>query len=320
MRRLSVRFIWRGFVCCGLVWYVLMSSAAAQVVPARYLLTGTLKGERVQLELILSPTEVSGTLLGTPPRTLKGKRTKNKLSLTGAGVNLEGTLPSFRTKNQAFSGTLTGGTPFSLALAASYTVRRVTQGPFLETHSETPFWLVAPWRQLNGRLRQFVNAPVSSFVRDAQQLAAAGELTYPYTYESTVNLTLLTHDTLSLLETSFYDTGGAHPNTACRSLNFYGTGKAVKRLGLGDLFRESAAYQPVLLQEVTKKLRARRAAWILDGSVKLKMRDLGVFNLTERGLMVTFAPYAVGPYAQGKFAVTVPYKELETLLKPGLLP
>ena len=298
----------------------MLSCALAQVVPARYLLSGTLEGERVQLELSLSPTQTTGTLLGTPARTLKGRRTQNKLRLKGAGLSLTGELPGFRTENQAFSGTLTDGTPFKLTLAASYTVRHVTQGPFLETRSETPFWLISPWRRLNRELERFVKNPVTSFVQDAQRLAAAGELAYPYTYESTVKPTLLTGNILSLLETSFYDTGGAHPNTAYRSLTFYWTGEEVRRLELNDLFREGAAYQKVLLKEVTRKLRARRAAWILDGSVELKTRDLGVFNLTHRGLEFTFAPYAVGPYAQGKFAVTVPYQQLHGLLKPGLRP
>ena len=202
-----------------------LSCAPAQVVPARYLLSGTLEGKPVQLELTLSPTKTTGTLLGTPARTLKGKRTQNEIRLTGAGLSLTGQLPGFRTKDQTFSGTLAGGTPFSLTLAASYTVRHVTQGPFLETRSETPFWLISPWRRLNGQLERFVQNPVTSFIHDAQQLAAAGELTYPYTYESAVKPTLLTSDTLSLRETVFYYTGGAHPNTAYRSLTFYRTGQ-----------------------------------------------------------------------------------------------
>ncbi len=298
----------------------ILGFAAAQVVPARYLLSGTLAGEQVQLELYLSPTEVTGTLLGTPPRTLKGEQTQTgEIQLEGAGVNLIGRLPEPFTERRTFSGKLADGDPFSLALAASYTLRRTTQGPSLATRTETPFWLVAPWGQLNGRLGEFVNAPVVSFVRDAQQVAVNGDLFYPYSYESVLEPTLLTQDTLSLLETSFYYTGGAHPNTSYRSLTFYRTGEGKPvRLGLKDLFLEGAAYRPVLLREITRKLRAHRAAWILDSTVKLTGRDLGVFNLTGRGLTFTFAPYAVGPYAQGKFAVTVPYEKLRGLLKPGL--
>lgn len=309
-----------------IVWGVsaVLGYAAAQTAPARYLLTGTLGGEQVQLELALSLDEVTGTLLGTPPRSLQGQRTRAGIHLKGAGLNLTGRLPEpfldRRDKAQTFSGTLADGDPFSLKLAASYTVRRTEQGPFLEVRTETPFWLVAPWRRLNGRLEGYTAAPTTAFIRDAQRLASRGELAYPYTYESVLEPTFWSSDTLSLLETSFYYTGGAHPNTGYRSLTFHRTGKEVVQLGLKDLFLPDAAYLPALLAEVNRKLCTRHAAWIEDGSVKLKERDLGVFNLRERGLEVTFAPYAVGPYAQGKFAVTVPYTKLQGLLKPSLLP
>ena len=305
----------------GLMLSMTLGSAAAQVLPARYLLTGTLAGEPVQLELTLSPARVTGKLLGTPPRILQGEQTQTgNIRLKGAGVSFSGRLPEPFSKSRTFSGKLANGSPFELNLAASYTLRHTEQGPFLQTRSETPFWFVAPWGQLNGRLGEFVNAPVISFIRDAQQVAVKSDFFYPYSYESTLEPTLLTNDTLSLLETVFYYTGGAHPNTVYRSLTFHRTGKEVTRLGLKDLFLPDAAYLPVLLAEVNRKLLARHAAWIEDGTVKLTERDLGVFNLTGRGLEFTFDPYAVGPYAQGKFAVTVPYEQLTGLLKPGLLP
>lgn len=318
-------FGWLTRTILGLILMALstvLSSAAARVAPARYLLTGQLAGEQVQLELTLSPTEVTGKLLGTSPQTLIGQQTQNgEIRLEGAGLNFTGRLPERFSEDRTFSGTLRNGTPFNLTLAASYTVRRTTQGPFLETRTETPFWLVAPWERLNGRLGEFVNAPVASFVRDAQQVAVNSDFFYPYSYESVLEPTLLTDDTLSLLETTFYYTGGAHPNTSYRSLNFYRTGEEKPvRLGLKDLFLEGAAYRAFLLREINRKLRARRAAWILDGTVKLTEKDLGVFILTGRGLEFTFTPYAVGPYAQGKFAVTLPYEKLRGLLKPGLLP
>ncbi len=111
--------------------------------------------------------------------------------------------------------------------------------------TETPFWLVAPWDRLNGQLARFVNTPVASFIRDAQQVAVNSDFFDPYSYESVLEPTFLTDDTLSLLETTSYYTGGAHPNTVYRSLNFYRSGKRVARLGLKDLFLESAAYYTV---------------------------------------------------------------------------
>lgn len=163
-----------------------------------------------------------------------------------------------------------------------------------------------------------MRAPAARFTQDAQELAARGELDYPYTYEGRLTLTRLTPSVLCLLETRYIYTGGAHPNTDYRSLTFRRVGEHAVRVTLPNLFRDGAPYRRVLLSEVTRKLRARRAAWIVDGSVTLKERDLGVFTLTTRGLEFVFAPYAVGPYAQG--AVTVPYDALTKLLKPAFLP
>ncbi|CAA9579037.1 MAG: Bll3052 protein [uncultured Truepera sp.] len=243
------------------------------------------------------------------------------MRLRGAGLDLRGHLPeAFGRKTQAFSGTLADGQPFSLAIVASYLTRSVIQGPFLEVSSETPFFLTAPWRRINTRLEGFVRAPAAYFTQDAQELAARGELDDPYTYEGSVTPTRLTRSVLSLLETRYVYTGGAHPNTDYRSLTFRRVGERTVRVTLRNLFRDGTPYRRVLLSEVNCKLRARRAAWIVDGSVTLKERDLNVFTLTSRGLEFVFAPYAVGPYAQGVFFVTVSYDALKNLLKPAFLP
>ncbi len=204
-----------------------------------------------------------------------------------------------------------------MAVVASYLAQQVTQGPF-EISSETPFFLAAPWRRVNTRLEGFVRAPAARFTQDAQELAARGELDYPYTYEGRLTPTRLTRSVLSLLEARYTYTGGAHPNTDYRSLIFRSVGECAARVTLPSLFRDGAPYRRVLLSEVTRRLRARRAAWLADGTVTLKERDLGVFTLSTRGLEVVFAPYAVGPYAQGTFFVTVPYDALTKLPKPAL--
>ena len=294
-------FRWFTGLALGLTFSTVLGSAAAQVVPARYLLTGKLAGEPVQLELTLSPTEVTGTVLGTPPRTLSGEQTRaGDIHLQGAGLNLTGRLPERFSENRAFSGTLDNGTLFKLTLAASYTVRRTEQGPFLQTRTETPFWLVAPWGRLNGRLERFVNAPVAAFIRDAQQVAVNSDFFDPYSYESSLKPTFLTENVLSLLETTSYYTGGAHPNTVYRSLTFYRTGNEVSRLELGDLFVAGAAYRPVLLREVNRKLRARRAAWIRDRHRKLDRKRFRRVCTDGKGARVHLRPLRRRPLRAGK--------------------
>ncbi len=98
-------FRWLTGLTLGLALNTLLGSAAAQVAPARYLLTGKLAGEPVQLELTLSPTRVTGKLLGTPPRNLSGKQTQaGDVHLQGAGLNLTGRLPERFSKPGHFPG------------------------------------------------------------------------------------------------------------------------------------------------------------------------------------------------------------------------
>lgn len=167
------------------VLVVLVESAtSAQLSPARYLLMGALENEQVQLELTLSETHASGRFISAPTQRqvqrLRGRVAQDgEVRLRGAGLDLRGHLPeAFAEDTQAFSGTLADGQPFSLTIVASYLARRVTQGPFLEVSSETPFSLAAPWRRVNMRPEGFVRAPAARFTQDAQELVARGELDY----------------------------------------------------------------------------------------------------------------------------------------------
>lgn len=302
-----------------------------------YLLSGALAGQAVQLELSLEPSgHAAATFVGTRPPLAGDVAPSGEIRLRGGGLSLRGQLPQQYDDppEQAFTGTLGSGQAFSLEIIASYLTQRTSLGPFLDVGSETPVFTAAPWRQLNGRLERFVRTPAVNFSRKGRALAAKGQLDYFYSYENRVETTRLTPQLLSLREAQFFYTGGAHPNTTYRSLTFVREGQRegarVLRVTLPDMFRDGADYEPVLLSEVTRKLRAREAAWIVDDStvnnstvddsVRLTARDLGVFNLTERGIAFTFAPYAVGAYAQGTFEVTVPFGRLRELLEPAFLP
>ena len=321
------------FICSTMVLATLWGpTALAQGVPARYLLAGSLRGEAVQLELTLpaSPTDessehISGRRLSTPPEPLTGTVAENgDVRVQSAGL---GTLTlrehlSDPAAQPAFTGTTGSGDAFSLELIASYTTQRLTQGPFLEASWSVPYFLAPPWRRVNRPLQNAVRVPAATFIGEAQGLLEEGALGFPYAFESELEIVRLTPNVLSLLERRYTYTGGAHPNTGYRSLTYQSQNieGEVRRIGLNDLFRDGAAYRRILLDEVTLKLRARRAAWIEDSSVTLTARDLGVFTLTGRGLEFVFAPYAVGPYAQGAFFVTVPYEQLQGLLKPAFTP
>lgn len=308
-----------------LIGMLMLGTALAQTVtPARYLLEGAGTGagtrDAWQLELALDAEGGAQALILAPPARLEGGATPTgNLHLRGRGFALQGRPPEpfAEPAGAPFALTTPDGEVVNLRITASYAAQRLVQGPFIAVGSEAPFFLGAPWRELNAQLTGFVHAPAAAAARDAQALAATGDLTYPYTYEGLLTPTLVRPDLLSLLETRSSYAGGAHPNTTYRSLNFWRRGSEVRRLELAALFREGVSYRQVLLAEVTRTLRARGAAWIVDGSVRLRERDLSVFTLSARGLTFAFAPYAVGPYAQGAFFVTVPYARVRGLLEPA---
>lgn len=206
-------------------------TALAQVVPARYLLAGSLRGEAVQLELTLpaSPTDesserVSGSLLDTPPEPLTGSVAENgDIRLQGAGLGtltLHEHLSDPATAQPAFTGTTGSGDAFGLELVASYTAQRLTQGPFLEASWSVPYFLALPWQQVNRALQNAVRRPAATFISEAQGLLEEGKLRFPYAFDSQLEVSRLTPDVLSLLERRYTYTGGAHPNTGYRSLTF----------------------------------------------------------------------------------------------------
>lgn len=301
--------------------------ALAASLPERYVLAGTLRGEKVQLELTLEVTaditlsasgKASAHFIGDD-RKLEGRIQEGRIRLSGAGLKLTGSLPEqYDEGPQAFAGTLASGETFTLPIVASYLEQRTAQGPFMDVASETPVFTRAPWKGINGSLGRFVQTPATTFLREAQRQSSAGNLNYFSTYENRLETLYLTPTLLSVLESQFFYTGGAHPNTTYRSQTYYASGGSVKRLTLQDIF--GGKVPDVLLNDVTERLKRQKASMILDGTVRLKLRDLSVFNLTQKGLSFTFAPYAVATYAEGAFTVTIPYEQLEGDLNASFLP
>lgn len=314
-RRVALIVLWLGtWALFGVGW---AAAPRLQLPDARYLLSGA-SGEGT-FDLRLEGEVASfGPLDAVETRV--GRVEEGVLTLPLPEGVLELTLPGIWMDpgTRAFSGTL-DGEAVTFQPAAEYAFEAVRQGAFIGVSASYPVF-AAPWRRVNERLRAFVRTPVTRALDEGRALSRAGQLSYPWTHEETLSATLYSAEVLSLRGTQFTYTGGAHPNTFYRALTFERTPEGVRERALRDLFREGAPYAGVLLGEVTRQLRARGAAWIQDGSIRLTEADLAVFNLTGRGLEFAFAPYAVGPYAQGAFFVTVPYGLLEDLLHPHFLP
>ena len=124
---------------------------------------------------------------------------------------------------------------------------------------------------------------------------------------------------VSLLFTDWSYTGGRPRQHDLPQLPL---GARPRRVARGDPERPPPPRRPRqrLSDALLARLREADADWVTGGSVvQLSEERLGAFTLAPTGLTVHFAPYEVGPYAQGSFAVEIPADGLDGILRPEIL-
>jgi hypothetical protein len=122
---------------------------------------------------------------------------------------------------------------------------------------------------------------------------------------------------------SSYSAGAAHPNSYTEVVNF--DLKNGKLLKLADLFLPGSKYVQTLatycIQALKKQAKEQGADamldddWIQKGAAP-ELTNYDNWNITNKGLGITFDPYQVGPYAAGPQHVLVPYSALKEIIKP----
>jgi hypothetical protein len=126
---------------------------------------------------------------------------------------------------------------------------------------------------------------------------------------------------VSFLEGTF--SGGAHPNYNYFTITYdLKNGREIK---LSELFKPGAKYLQAVSAYATKDLQSRKmpdsdenmglAQDIFADGAKPTAENYRNWNMTKKGLMFTFDPYQVGPYAAGSQTVIVPYAQLKEIAK-----
>jgi hypothetical protein len=127
-------------------------------------------------------------------------------------------------------------------------------------------------------------------------------------------------EVLSLEETVFWYTGGAHPNNSARLASFDPV--SGRRLVLEDLL--TPGYGPRLNAIAEHRFRAIREIpegqsladagfWFEDGVFSLNDN----FAVADSGLAFHFDPYEIAPYALGPTDLVLEREELGELIRPG---
>jgi hypothetical protein len=118
-----------------------------------------------------------------------------------------------------------------------------------------------------------------------------------------------------------YERGAAHGNQLTEVLNY--DVKSGKKLALADLFKDKSKYLSVIaaycqkdLKERAKKPDAMVQEDLIESGAGPKADNYRAWNLTRKGLWITFDPYQVAAYAAGPQYILVPYSVLKDIIKP----
>ena len=296
----------------------------------RFYYFGSLGERPVQMDLSLETASASGhyyyDAVGVP-LDLEGTVTSEGVvrlseytqAVTTLGRQLTGTFEGVLestsgTFGQTFSGewhSPDGDTaPFNLTRVAEYAEVNFKQGS-IEAKASYPVFS-GSFATSETRLQSNLTDSLFDFVREGQEVWLSGELFNGWTLEREQNITYASAGLVSIAETLSAYTGGAHPNTGLAAYTLYADGERVRSLSLKDFFLPEVDYLALLSPYVVNALLEQGAQWLVDGSVDGFTKDeLSVVTVSPTGLTFGFEPYAVGPYAQGTFFVTVPFERSE---------
>ena len=119
--------------------------------------------------------------------------------------------------------------------------------------------------------------------------------------------------------------GGAHPNHGTFTLTY--DLKAGRELKLADLFRPGAKYLTAIASYAMKDLKARKdpdsgenrglAQDIFEDGAKPTAQNYSNWNVTKKGLLITFPQYQVASYADGPQTIIIPLSKLKDIALPN---
>ena len=201
------------------------------------------------------------------------------------------------------------------AVAIGVRSRTTLDDGSLEVSASGPFFLVAPWSEL--QVAPDPNDLAESVLSGLEQRADGGEgfASLVWWDERIVEVAALTPSLVSVRLDFYAYTGGAHPNTwyAFATWTWDEDDEEWRRADACTALR-ALGYRcdpSALRTAITVDLLGQEAAWVVEGSVDATTPWLlDPFTVTTRGLRFDYAPYDVGPYAQGPFEVRVPFETL----------
>lgn len=209
--------------------------------------------------------------------------------------------------------------PFKLTKVANYEFSKIKQGNFSEAKWSYPKLISTNEviQKISSKLYDRMKPQIEEYQKDAKEGFMEDLITSTWLFNYDYSIDYYSEELISLKGLVYSYTGGAHGNTYYVSSNYLITGGESRLLKLSDLFKKDSGYVKILSDLIIKDLKKQKAGWVVNGEIKsLKEDEIGPFALSTRGIQFAFAPYAVGPYSDGAFFVTVGYENLKNIIEP----
>ncbi len=117
------------------------------------------------------------------------------------------------------------------------------------------------------------------------------------------------------LDVAGYVAGAAHPYSFSQTINFdFATSR---ELALADLFAPGVDYLGPISAVCIAELETTDFFLGFEAGAAPDELNYRSWNLTDDGVLISFDPYQVGPYAAGPQEIRVPYSDLAGLIDPA---
>lgn len=178
--------------------------------------------------------------------------------------------------------------------------------------------------QFNRAVKELLTGEIGEFKKNAGVPDASVPADIQWsTFDANYSIEYSSPDLISVaFNVSPYYAGAAHPMHYSMVLNYdLKTGRTLK---LSDLFKPRSNHLQVIsdyaIKALTKELGAEADSnWIATGAAP-DSKNYKSWNITPKGLSITFDPYQVASYAEGEHIVVIPYAALRNVINMnGLL-
>jgi hypothetical protein len=176
-------------------------------------------------------------------------------------------------------------------------------------------------RQISEFRKQNIDTAKDEAAQPASEPTPDTSSTLSNTLDIGYDVALAKDDLISIkFDVGSYSAGAAHPNSVSAVLNYdVKNGKSIK---LADLFNPGAKYIQALSSYCIKDLKRQskaKGALLDDAQIQTgagpDLMNYQSWNITKKGIEITFDAYQVGAYAAGPQQVLVPYSALKELIR-----